>query len=381
MSASISVCGATFEPRFNTRRDNLEQGQIYCTHNPPPDDPLFLLSSKKSKADLKRMKKEGISNKIRKFYIKQNKLIDSMLSPHQFEVLDQDSQQLRLKIAIYGTVGANVVLFCLQLIAATTSGSLSIFSTMSDSFMDLLSSAVLLWTSRQAAKVNLLEYPNGKARVETAGIIVFSSLMSCLALFLIIEAVQKLANPGTPSDLGPLAIGCIATALAIKLVLYCYCISLSRYSSARVLAQDHFNDLLINTLGLTTGIVGSKLAAWVDPVGSIVIALIILRSWLSTLLEHTRLIVGKSADPEFLQIVTYIALTHPSVELLDTCRAYYTGNSLFVEVDIILSPDTPLRKSHDIGESLQEKLERLKDVERAFVHVDYSKKSIETAKY
>ncbi|OAD80446.1 hypothetical protein PHYBLDRAFT_104671 [Phycomyces blakesleeanus NRRL 1555(-)] len=318
------------------------------------------------------MKKEGISNKIRKFYIKQNKLIDSMLSPHQFEVLDQDSQQLRLKIAIYGTVGANVVLFCLQLIAATTSGSLSIFSTMSDSFMDLLSSAVLLWTSRQAAKVNLLEYPNGKARVETAGIIVFSSLMSCLALFLIAR---------TPSDLGPLAIGCIATALAIKLVLYCYCISLSRYSSARVLAQDHFNDLLINTLGLTTGIVGSKLAAWVDPVGSIVIALIILRSWLSTLLEHTRLIVGKSADPEFLQIVTYIALTHPSVELLDTCRAYYTGNSLFVEVDIILSPDTPLRKSHDIGESLQEKLERLKDVERAFVHVDYSKKSIETAKY
>lgn len=72
--------------------------------------------------------------------------------------------------------------------------------------------------------------------------------------------------------------------LAVKLALYIYCQSLSHFSSAKVLAQDHRNDLLVNGLGLTTGIVGSKVAYWVDPVGSIIIALIILRSWTSTLL-------------------------------------------------------------------------------------------------
>ena len=30
-----------------------------------------------------------------------------------------------------------------------------------------------------------------------------------------------------------------------------------------------------------------------------------------------------------------------------------------------------LRESHDIGESLQLKIERLPEVERAFVHLDY----------
>jgi divalent metal cation (Fe/Co/Zn/Cd) transporter len=64
-----------------------------------------------------------------------------------------------LKIAIYGSVVANVILFALQLVAAVTSGSLSIFSTMADAFMDLLSSVVLLWASRQAAKTNLTKYP------------------------------------------------------------------------------------------------------------------------------------------------------------------------------------------------------------------------------
>jgi hypothetical protein len=33
--------------------------------------------------------------------------------------------------------------------------------------------------------------------------------------------------------------------------------------------------------------------------------------------------------------------------------------------------ETPLWESHDIGESLQIKLEKLVNVERAFVHVDY----------
>jgi hypothetical protein len=36
-----------------------------------------------------------------------------------------------------------------------------------------------------------------------------------------------------------------------------------------------------------------------------------------------------------------------------------------------MDPDTPLRASHDVSQSLQRKLEGLADVERAFVHVDY----------
>jgi divalent metal cation (Fe/Co/Zn/Cd) transporter len=88
-------------------------------------------------------------------------------------------------------------------------------------------------------------------------------------------------------------------------------------------------------------------------------------------LENIQLIVGKSADVAFLQRATYIALTHPGVQAVDTCRAYYAGNNLFVEVDIVLPPEMHLKETHDIGEALQIKLESLPSVERAFVHVDY----------
>ena len=41
------------------------------------------------------------------------------------------------------------------------------------------------------------------------------------------------------------------------------------------------------------------------------------------------------------------------------------------QVDIVLPESMLLREGHDIGESLQLKLERLPEVERAFVHLDY----------
>ena len=42
-----------------------------------------------------------------------------------------------------------------------------------------------------------------------------------------------------------------------------------------------------------------------------------------------------------------------------------------VEVDIVMPGDTPLWKAHDVSQDLQDQLETLPRVERAFVHVDH----------
>ena len=106
--------------------------------------------------------------------------------------------------------------------------------------------------------------------------------------------------------------------------------------------------------------------------GAIVIALIILRSWTMTALEHIRYIVGYAADPQFIQKLVYETITHDSrIVAIDTARAYHAGNNIVAEIDIVLPPEMPLKEAHDIGESLQKKIESLHNVERAFVHIDY----------
>jgi len=42
-----------------------------------------------------------------------------------------------------------------------------------------------------------------------------------------------------------------------------------------------------------------------------------------------------------------------------------------VEVDIVMDGNTSLWKAHDISQQLQDKIEDLPNVERAFVHVDH----------
>jgi divalent metal cation (Fe/Co/Zn/Cd) transporter len=47
------------------------------------------------------------------------------------------------------------------------------------------------------------------------------------------------------------------------------------------------------------------------------------------------------------------------------------GTNFFVEVHIGLPGSMPLAEAHDIGAELQNQLESLHDIERAFVHLDY----------
>lgn len=88
--------------------------------------------------------------------------------------------------------------------------------------------------------------------------------------------------------------------------------------------------------------------------------------------EQIKMLTGHTARPDFLKRITWIALNHhPNITHIDTVRAFHFGNNFLVEIDIVLPEDMNLREAHDIGETLQAKLERLDDVERAFVHVDY----------
>lgn len=43
----------------------------------------------------------------------------------------------------------------------------------------------------------------------------------------------------------------------------------------------------------------------------------------------------------------------------------------FLQVHIVLPEDMRVKEAHDIQESLQQKLEQLEEIERAFVHIDH----------
>ena len=102
------------------------------------------------------------------------------------------------------------------------------------------------------------------------------------------------------------------------------------------------------------------------------IALYTINTWAKTVIENVWSLIGRTAPPDFLAKLTFLIWNHhEQIKHIDTVRAYTFGAHYFVEVDIVLPEDMLLHQAHNIGETLQEKLEQLPEVERAFVHVDF----------
>eukprot|EP01113_Clastostelium_recurvatum_P020544 TRINITY_DN2431_c0_g1_i1.p1 TRINITY_DN2431_c0_g1~~TRINITY_DN2431_c0_g1_i1.p1 ORF type:complete len:487 (+),score=125.19 TRINITY_DN2431_c0_g1_i1:53-1462(+) len=324
---------------------------------------------KKTEDEIKTLPKNQ-----KKFYQSQNDMIDSYTQPLGEAMSEEDiaAADRKVNMALRLSLGVNVFLFIAQIVAAILANSLALIATSIDAFMDLLSGAILFMTDRARKRQNHYLYPQGKSRMEPVGIIIFAALMSTVSVQLIIEGVTALTEQKKGIALGIPSIVLVAAAIGAKVLLFIYCRTLTYSPSAMALAEDHRNDLIVNTTGLTLAILAQHLAWWLDPSGALIVAVVILRSWTMQAYQQMKLLVGKSAPPEFLRRLTYVALSHsPEVLKVDTCRAFHVGTNLFVEVDIVLPEAMPLRETHDICESLQIKLERIPEVERAFVHADY----------
>ncbi|KAL3338189.1 hypothetical protein AABB24_030370 [Solanum stoloniferum] len=270
---------------------------------------------------------------------------------------------------------ANMVLFAAKVYASVKSGSLAIIASTLDSLLDLLSGFILWFTAFSMQTPNPYQYPIGKKRMQPLGILVFASVMATLGLQIILESMRTLISDESGFSLTKeqerWVIGIMVFVTLVKLVLVLYCRSFTN-EIVKAYAQDHFFDVITNIIGLVVALLANYFSGWIDPVGAMILALYTIRTWSMTVLENVSSLVGKAAAPEYLQKLTYLCWNHhKAIKHIDTVRAYTFGSHYFVEVDIVLPADMPLQEAHDIGESLQEKLELLPEIERAFVHLDY----------
>ncbi|CAE6446464.1 unnamed protein product [Rhizoctonia solani] len=343
-------------------------------------DPFSFRSALKTDHELSELRKRNKAGKtVEKYQRGQNDLIGNLLKPmeaHTAEAKEAEAEdRLPVRIAVWASLLSNIVLSALQLYAAITSGSLSLLATCIDSVFDPGSNLVLYWLHKKAAKLDTNKWPVGGSRLETIGNISYGALMAAVNLVILVESVRALVSHGDEetNKLHIPSIAAVAAAFGVKFALFCYCYALRNSSSqVRMLWEDHRNDLFINGFGILTSAGGAKLKWWLDPTGALIIALGVMISWTRTIYGEFELLAGKSAPHEFLQLVIYKAATFSDeIQALDTVRAYHSGPNYFVEVDVVMHADTPLWKAHDVSQQLQDKLETLPGVERAFVHVDH----------
>lgn len=322
--------------------------------------------------------------KVSEYYKKQERLLagfNEMETMNEMGCLpdsltEDEMKQLERseRMAVHASNAANLVLFGAKVFASIESKSLAVIASTLDSLLDLLSGFILWFTAHAMRTPNQYHYPIGKKRMQPVGIIVFASVMATLGLQILLESVRELiakSHPEINHMQEKWMIGIMVLVTVVKFVLMVYCRQFKN-EIVRAYAQDHFFDVVTNSVGLATAVLAIHIRWWIDPTGAIIIALYTMSTWARTVIENVWSLIGRSAPPDFLAKLTYLIWNHhEEIQHIDTVRAYTFGSHYFVEVDIVLPEDMLLNKAHNIGEKLQEKLEQLPEVERAFVHIDF----------
>lgn len=361
------------------------------------DQPWMLKLSdfvaKKKGSEVKRHK----SRRVRKYYRAQDEMIEAYedanahiaacraVDPDTFPDNDQQTKTaLRFSQV---TFGLNLLLMAAKLVASILSGSFSIISSLIESLVDLMSGVIMWWATRAIRKRDIQRYPQGRTKLEPLSVVILSVVMSLASVEFIRESVTKIMTLSSDSDPYPdlpdmtvLPFVMAGSTVVVKSFMWLVFRKINS-NIVRALALDARNDVVSNTVAIVCGYLGSRQFQdsydlygfiYVDPGGAILISIYIIINWVIMGVEQIKLLTGHTADPVFLSKVTWVAMNHDeNIRHIDTVRAFHFGNCFLVDVDIVLPKDMSVEKAHDIGESLQQKLERLEEVERAYVHIDY----------
>ncbi|KAI5454319.1 hypothetical protein NCC49_004376 [Naganishia albida] len=343
-------------------------------------DPLELRGKILNDGELNELRQRKKSGKITQFYEDQNDHIERLLKP--MHVLTSEAQEEEndaagsVRWAIRLSLYANFALAGLQLYAAISSLSLSLFATCIDAVFDPFANILLNVLHKRAKKADEKKWPIGGSRFESSnGNIVYGALMAAVNLILIVESIRSVAthDDGETNDLYIPALVSVGIAFVTKFSLFLFCYSLRKRSSqVQVLYEDHRNDCFVNAFGVGMSAAGAKIAWWIDPMGAIIIAVCISFSWCRTIYEQFQFLAGIAAPVDFQQLVIYKAMTFSNdIKAIDSCRVCHSGPEYHVEIDIVVDGEMPLWKAHDIAQDLQDQLEDLPNINRCFVHIDH----------
>jgi cation diffusion facilitator family transporter len=270
----------------------------------------------------------------------------------------------------------NILLLAAKGVAAIWSSSLSLIASLVDSALDLLCT-IIIWSTNKLVGWRLQslkkKFPIGRRRLEPIGILVFSIIMVISFLQILQESVKKLLPSGehNVAELPPAAIFAMVATIVVKGTIWIGCARV-KTTQVQALAQDCKTDVYFNTLSLLFPLIGHQVGVWwLDPLGAALLSLYIIYDWACTCFENVTRLTGEAANDRVERKMMYMAYRFaPLVEGFKSLKCYHAGDGVCVEIDVLMSEETPLRKCHDIAETLQYCLEGLSEVDRAFVTMD-----------
>ena len=260
------------------------------------------------------------------------------------------------RLAGFTGIICNLLLFLGKLTVGWLANSVSIIADAINNLSDASSSVVTLLGFKMAQQPADAEHPYGHARDEYLSGLVVAALILIIGFDLAKSSFQKILHPEAV-EFSAATFVVLVLSIAVKLWMAGFFRSLgNRIHSTTLQATsvDSRNDVVASTAVLLGCAVGYFFHVNIDGIIGLAVAVFILYSGVDIARETISPLLGKQADPELIDRITQLVLSHEKIlGIHDLLVHDYGPGQCFATVHAELSAEEDPLECHDIIDDIE----------------------------
>ncbi len=292
----------------------------------------------------------------------------------EIDMKEKERQETAMRISRV-SIGANVLLSGVKLIAGILAHSNAMLSDAVHSLSDVLSTFVVMIGVHISGKEADEEHPYGHERYECAAAIILAVMLAVTGAGIGLAGIRTIRS-GTDHLVVPglLALGAAIVSIVVKEAMFWYTKKgADRIGSGALLADAwHHRSDAMSSVGSLIGIAGARLGYPIlDPLAGIVICLFIFKAAYDIFKDALKKMVDESVEEEIVTELRRQILQEEGVLKVDDIRTRVFGARYYVDVEIAADGQQSLSEAHDIAERVHDHMEELfPDIKHIMVHVN-----------
>lgn len=260
------------------------------------------------------------------------------------------------RLAGFTGIICNLLLFLGKLTVGWLANSVSIIADAINNLSDASSSVVTLLGFKMAQQPADAEHPYGHARYEYLSGLVVAALILIIGFDLAKSSFQKILHPEAV-EFSAATFIVLVLSIAVKLWMAGFFRSLgNRIHSTTLQATsvDSRNDVVASTAVLLGCAAGYFFHVNIDGIIGLAVAVFILYSGVDIARETISPLLGKQADPELIDRITQLVLSHEKIlGIHDLLVHDYGPGQCFATVHAELSAEEDPLECHDIIDDIE----------------------------
>lgn len=284
-----------------------------------------------------------------------------------------DRRARLVRAATYASMAAALTLIATKFVAWMLTGSVSLLSSLIDSSLDLLASAITWFAVRHATDPADHEHRFGHGKAEALSALAQAGFILASTVALIFAAGERLLLPHAlvREEVG-IAVSLFSIVVTGALALFQRHVVRQTGSVAITADALHYrSDLLINlAVAAALAVTMHFRILWIDSAMAIAIALYLLTGVRSILMQSLDILMDRELPQADRLRIEEIVRAHPAARHLHGLRTRTSGMTRFVEMHVAFDPDLPLAEAHRYGDEIEASIKAVFPDAEVLLHHD-----------